>query len=385
MKKAMIVPVLILLWILQIGVYAGNSAKQFSNNKTDTPARIILANIRYDADGNGSAEGWRRISLPGFLPEPASVLDTGDVVHTIPAPASRCQGLTYDGNSLWVSDYQTDLIYEVSPVDGTVLNSFASPGSYIEGLAWEGTYLWAADNGGGPGSSEMVYKIDPSSGATVDSFLAPNLWPHGITWDGQYLWMNDFAAKTIDKVDPATGQLISQLNAPGDHSIGLTWDGEYLWGNNFDTDSLYRIDPVTGTIAAQVVSPHTNPRDMAWDGQYVWVLSWLSATIYQVDVGAEPTSIGDEVKIPYKFQLSQNYPNPFNNSTMIRFDIAQKGYVTLIIYDILGRKVMTVLDETLLPGSHKIRFDAAGLSSGTYFYRLRAEEAVETKRMILLK
>lgn len=384
MKKAVIVPVLILLWIFQIGVLAGNPTNQFRSGKTEIPAKIILANIKYDADANGSAEGWRRLFAPGFPPEPSSVLDTGDVIHTVPAPASRCQGLTYDGSSLWVSDYQTDLIYEVSPVDGTVLSSIAGTWNYVEGLAWDGSYLWAADNGGGGNSGDMVYKIDPSSGVSVDSFEAPNFWAHGITWDGQYLWMNDFDEKTLDKVDPASGQIISQLNAPGDHSIGLTWDGEYLWSNNFDTDSLYRIDPVTGTIVAQVVSPHTNPRDMAWDGQYVWVLSWLAATIYQVDVGAIPTSI-DNAEIPYRFQLMQNYPNPFNASTIIHFEITHKSNVTLTVYDILGREVTTVLSETKQPGSYEIKFDAAGLSSGTYFYRLEAGETVETKNMILLK
>jgi|GEM_PF-3752640 len=385
MKKATITLVLILLVISQVCVYGQSPANQIDKNKIDISGVKKMANIRYDSDRNGSTESWIKVSAPYFFPEPASVLDTGEVIHTVPAPASRCQGLTYDGSSLWVSDYQTDLIYKVSPVDGTVLYSFAGPGEYIEGLAWDGTYLWAADNGGGSSSPDMVYKIDPSNGSTVHSFDPPNNWAHGITWDGQYLWMDDFDAKTLDKVDPVTGQLLMQLNAPGNSSIGLTWDGEYLWSNDFSTDSLYRIDPVTGNIVAQVVAPHTNPRDMAWDGQYIWVLSWVSSTIYQVDVGYQPTSVGDEVKKPCKFQLLQNYPNPFNASTIIRFGIEKKSDVTLTIYDILGREVTTIINETKQPGSYEVRFDGSELSSGTYFYRLQAGEMVETKRMMLLK
>jgi hypothetical protein len=385
MRKATITTVLILLVISQVGAYGQNAAIEIGKNRIDMSGVKKMANIRHDSDKNGFVESWKKVSAPYFIPEPMSVLDTGDVVHTVPAPASRCQGLTYDGSSLWVSDIQTDLIYEISPVDGTVLSSFATTGNYIEGLAWDGTYLWAMDNGGSSNPSDMVYKIDPANGSVVYSFQAPNDWTHGITWDGEYLWMNDFDDKTLDKVDPATGQILTQFNAPGDRSIGLTWDGEYLWCNDIGTDSLYRVDPANGNVLAQVISPHTNPRDMAWDGQYIWVLSWESATIYQVDVGYQPTYAGDEAKIPCTFQLLQNYPNPFNASTVIRFEIEKKSDVTLTIYDILGREVTTILNETKQPGFYDVRFDGSELSSGAYFYRLQAGEMVETKRMMLLK
>jgi hypothetical protein len=83
--------------------------------------------------------------------------------------------------------------------------------------------------------------------------------------------------------------------------------------------------------------------------------------------------------------LSQNYPNPFNSSTIIHFEIVQESEVALTVYDILGREVTTIINETKRPGSYDIKFDAIGLSSGAYFYRLRAGDTVETKRMLLLK
>jgi glutamine cyclotransferase len=385
MKKTTTASFMILLMILSVSAFGQTLADLNDGNTVILSAETIIANVRYDSDRNGAVDGWRRLAQAGFYPEPSSVLDTGDVIHTVPAPGSRCQGLTYDGNALWVSDYQSDLIYKISTIDGAILRSFSAPNSYIEGLAWDGTNLWAAENGGSGGAPAIIYKLDPSNGNILQSFTPPNSWPHGITWDGEYLWLDDFGTKTIDKVDPATGQLISQLNAPGDASIGLTWDGEYLWSDDFNTDSLYRIDPVTGDIVAQVVSPHTNPRDMAWDGQYIWVVSWQAATIYQVDVGYQPTSADDDNVVPYKFQLSQNYPNPFNASTLIRFEIASESEVSLTIYDILGREVETILNDKKQPGPYDIRFDATGLSSGTYFYRLRAGDKIETRSMVLLK
>jgi parallel beta-helix repeat protein len=89
--------------------------------------------------------------------------------------------------------------------------------------------------------------------------------------------------------------------------------------------------------------------------------------------------------VPCTFLLNQNYPNPFNASTTIRFILPESQYVQLTIYDLLGRQVRTLIDEHKPPGSYTVSFNASGLSSGVYFYRLQAGEMVETKRMVLLK
>ena len=97
---------------------------------------------------------------------------------------------------------------------------------------------------------------------------------------------------------------------------------------------------------------------------------------------------GVEIKtneIPVRFGLSQNYPNPFNPSTTIQYSIPQRSNVSLRVYDILGNEVATIVDEYKSAGSYEVTFDAIGLSSGFYFYKLRAGSFVETKKMILLK
>jgi Tol biopolymer transport system component len=100
-----------------------------------------------------------------------------------------------------------------------------------------------------------------------------------------------------------------------------------------------------------------------------------------------PTTAIDECAHngPLQYCLYNNYPNPFNNNTSIGFWLAESGDVSLTIYNILGRKVRTLIDEYRLYGNHKYDFNANHLSSGIYFYRLKAGETVETKRMILLK
>ena len=88
---------------------------------------------------------------------------------------------------------------------------------------------------------------------------------------------------------------------------------------------------------------------------------------------------------PAVFSLEQNYPNPFNPSTTIRYAIPQRSHVTLTIFNILGQQVATLVQGQQEAGYHDVRFDASGLASGVYFYRLHAGEYIVTKRALLLK
>jgi len=89
--------------------------------------------------------------------------------------------------------------------------------------------------------------------------------------------------------------------------------------------------------------------------------------------------------VPDKFLLGQNYPNPFNPSTVISFAIPTQAFVTVKVYDILGREVKTLMNEIKPVGYYEINFNASDLPSGTYIYEIRAGNFVETKKMILLK
>lgn len=90
-------------------------------------------------------------------------------------------------------------------------------------------------------------------------------------------------------------------------------------------------------------------------------------------------------KIPENYSLEQNYPNPFNPATTIKFSIPQQSYVTLKIYDMLGRETAVLFNQNVLPGSYSVNFSAENLSSGYYFYKLEAGEFVGIKKMIFIK
>jgi hypothetical protein len=93
----------------------------------------------------------------------------------------------------------------------------------------------------------------------------------------------------------------------------------------------------------------------------------------------------DIKNIPTKYELAQNYPNPFNPSTTIKFTIPQKEFVTLKIYDILGKEVTALINEEMNAGNHTKIWEAKNLSSGVYFYKLNAGKFTETKKMILVR
>jgi hypothetical protein len=89
--------------------------------------------------------------------------------------------------------------------------------------------------------------------------------------------------------------------------------------------------------------------------------------------------------VPTMFSLVQNYPNPFNLSTIFSFNLPSNSFVSLKIFDLLGREVATIISEEMLAGSYSKQWNAKGISSGVYFYRLQEGSFIEIKKLVLLK
>ena len=106
----------------------------------------------------------------------------------------------------------------------------------------------------------------------------------------------------------------------------------------------------------------------------------LNSGIFRYELGGASTNselINDEVS---NFNLDQNYPNPFNPSTNINFNLVETGLVSLKVYNLLGQEVAELVNQRMSSGSHTFNFDASGLSSGVYIYRLQAGNNVQTKK-----
>jgi hypothetical protein len=116
---------------------------------------------------------------------------------------------------------------------------------------------------------------------------------------------------------------------------------------------------------------------------FSWALDadlWI-ALLYKKGILSVQRTAG----VPDRFLLEQNYPNPFNPSTTIGFSVPSPGHVSLTVYDLLGKHIVSLVNERLEAGHYTSSFRAASLPSGMYFYRLQTGSVSETKRMMLVK
>ena len=157
-------------------------------------------------------------------------------------------------------------------------------------------------------------------------------------------------------------------------TIGYNSAGVQQWvqsyngiGNEFDSGNALTVDSYGNVYV-------TGGSDNLGNTDFVTIK-------YSSTIGIEPIS----TEIPGRFLLEQNYPNPFNPATKIKFNLPENGYVNLTIFDNSGRLIKNVVNENLSPGIYEVDFNASGLASGTYFYRLTANNFTETKKMILIK
>ncbi len=149
----------------------------------------------------------------------------------------------------------------------------------------------------------------------------------------------------------------------------------YRYGNHTVADTLAGVMRYTATY--EVRSLFSDPRYYSGAGGWQPVLAALLGAITGVN------QVNNTV--PEVYSLSQNYPNPFNPSTNIKFAIPQAGNVKMVVFDVLGREVVTLVNEFRQAGNYVVDFNASALSSGVYFYRIDAGNFTQTKKMLLVK
>lgn len=142
---------------------------------------------------------------------------------------------------------------------------------------------------------------------------------------------------------------------------GTTWDS-LPSGTNKDLQAVFFLNENFGT-------------SVGFDG-----------SIIHTNSGGVITSVSfPEAENPDKFTLSQNYPNPFNPKTVIRYSLSENHFVSLKIFDALGKEVITLINKMHIAGTYEVSFDAASFSSGIYYYKLQSDNFSETRKMIILK
>ena len=115
------------------------------------------------------------------------------------------------------------------------------------------------------------------------------------------------------------------------------------------------------------------------------VIIATSGGLYQRPISQLTGVVQTSNQLPKKYSLSQNYPNPFNPVTKIKFDVPKSSYTKIVLYNILGEEISTLVKDKLSAGSYEVEWDGSGYPSGVYFYILITDEYVDTKKMVLLK
>ncbi|MCC7159447.1 MAG: T9SS type A sorting domain-containing protein [Ignavibacteria bacterium] len=153
----------------------------------------------------------------------------------------------------------------------------------------------------------------------------------------------------------------------------------YTTGQVDDTVSqhFYCYDPILNRFVEGAGYVRLRAELVSDPSQYVEV-DFRASTLGAIGIQQIGTIVND-------FKLSQNYPNPFNPVTKISFSIPKSDYVSLRVYDMLGREVKALVSQDMGPGEYQVDFDAKGLSSGMYYYSLRSGEFVDVKKMVLVK
>jgi hypothetical protein len=205
---------------------------------------------------------------------------------------------------------------------------------------------------------------------------APGFDP--VAWFNTAAWKNRGCGATGGGRLPAAIGLINP--AQSKMSLG-TWDPRPAVNSEADTagTSFDGLDSWFDNVSYRGAFTPGLPMSQQWTAGW----TQLNPQGYdpEITAGVEESSMN----LPARFELAQNYPNPFNPSTTINFSIPRAGQVQLRVYSALGQEVATLVDGMVTAGSHSIQFNARGLASGAYIYRLTSGSLLETKIMLLIK
>lgn len=237
------------------------------------------------------------------------------------------------------------LLYDGSGVTCAVQNDT----SRVKSNIYAGCYTLAASTNAGCSFDALAY-TNGSNTVFVTTAGAQITNPYGGVFNGNYSPANFY---------PAAG-------SPALSGSNFTYQG---LSDPFFTNTTYR---------------------GAFDQNSTWLNGWTNfrpdTVNYQVvPIGIQPVSN----IVPKSYNLQQNYPNPFNPSTTIKFDVARTGFARLVVFDILGREVKTIVSENVKAGQYEVSFNASNLPSGVYLYRLSVTDGSATwsatKKLILVK
>ncbi|MAO63456.1 MAG: hypothetical protein CL666_00500 [Balneola sp.] len=271
---------------------------------------------------------------------------TGSAVVTYARPESG-------RNQIYLMDESGGLLIDDS--DDVIASSYAIGDVMTE---------VSGELGGFGGISQLLPLSDPGAPATT-----ADVTPASVTLADIDLAQHESMLVTVENV---TFEETGAFEGSTDYTItDPSLEGEtVIFRTNFgESDYIGEAIPEEAFTLTAIV------------GGYNGTLQLIART--SADLGLSVSNELDEM--PEKFALEQNYPNPFNPTTVIQYSVADVSNVQLQVFDVLGRRVATLVNEVQAPGAYTVNFNARNLSSGTYFYRIEAGDFSSIKKMMLIK
>ncbi len=280
---------------------------------------------------------------------------------------------------------------------GSTIDSIIGP-SNCRDLTTDGTFLY-----GGPASTTL-YRIDPNTGWTLKTFTLSGGNTRALAWDPNRkgFWNSAFTGEIF--FHDTTGALKFSIPSTLTGKYGMAFDSlsspdsAFLWvwnqGTGSLTNELVKYHIQSGAIKAvyifnllgQSVGIAGGAEMVVKNNKLLLLLNFQNFALIGYKIKDLPlTGIGKENNFVESYSLNQNYPNPFNSILNFKFQIPNAGIVAIKVFNITGKEVSTLVNDYKQPGTYQVRFDAEGLSSGVYFYRMTAGEFSDVKKFVLMK
>jgi hypothetical protein len=265
----------------------------------------------------------------------------------------------------------------------------------------------------------IYYVVHVSTDFTMENAMMVETMTHQLAWQDtlvdnqEYYWQlmitdkrdTVFSERAMFTVNTALDAPTPfNLLTPVNGDSGITDMPTLTWEDSFDYDPgdfvQYSLAIASDSLFENIVLSDSLITDNSYrlenpltnNAQYYWQVSAIDtdslitqSPVQSFIVGLLSVSSETEMGIPTKLELSQNYPNPFNPSTNIQFALPEAAQVRLEVYNTLGQKVATVVDEMRSAGYHTVSYDASILSSGVYLYVITTPGHMETRKMMLIK
>ena len=283
-----------------------------------------------------------RIVLPAVLVASSGLAwaAPGDVKTSFAAPCKYPSGLASDGEVLFVADWRSAKIYEVSATNGDVLRSWDAPTLKPHGLAYDSGRLYVSDDHTG-----SVYALNLDSGIVENTFQAPEASATGLAYADETLFI--LAKNKIYRVLPDDGTILGYFAVPNKSCRCLAYDGKYLWVGNRITDELYMVEPNKGTVVGILSAPGPYPAGIAWLDGHLWNVDFQTRKLYQLAIRDKQVfSLSDtrRARVEYLWALNNYGPGQV---TKLALNVA-------VPTELPNQKLLTEIDFSI-PPSRKAR------------------------------